>query len=189
MKEKYPVILAGAIFGIMAVLLVLLGNPANMGFCIACFLRDITGGLGLHRAAVVQYLRPEIMGLELGAFLSELYFREFNNRGDTSDMMRLVLCCGSCRVVIFFWCLGGHPVFKNGLYAGPGHRTAPGQRLGGANACYWAAAAGINSPCFYFFQCRRTRLHEGSAVHCSCCRPFGRFSGAAFQILHHGRVP
>ncbi len=91
MKEKYPVILAGAIFGIMAVLLVLLGNPANMGFCIACFLRDITGGLGLHRAAVVQYLRPEIMGLVLGAFLSALIFREFKSRGGSSVLLRFTL--------------------------------------------------------------------------------------------------
>jgi len=55
LKEKYPIITAGVLFGIMAVFLVLLGNPANMGFCIACFLRDIAGGLGLHRAAVVRF--------------------------------------------------------------------------------------------------------------------------------------
>jgi len=41
-----------------------------MGICVACFYRDITGGLGLHRASVVQYLRPEIMGFVLGAFIS-----------------------------------------------------------------------------------------------------------------------
>ena len=38
-----------------------------MGICVACFTRDIAGALGLHRAAVVQYLRPEIIGFVLGA--------------------------------------------------------------------------------------------------------------------------
>jgi len=41
-----------------------------MGVCVACFIRDIAGGLGLHRASVVQYLRPEIMGFMLGALIS-----------------------------------------------------------------------------------------------------------------------
>ena len=51
-----------------AVLLQWMGNPGNMGVCVACFNRDIAGGIGLHRAAVVQYLRPEIIGMVLGAF-------------------------------------------------------------------------------------------------------------------------
>ncbi|HBG21735.1 MAG TPA: YedE-related selenium metabolism membrane protein, partial [Peptococcaceae bacterium] len=41
-----------------------------------CFLRDIAGGLGLHRAGVVQYLRPEIPGLVLGATLAALIGHE-----------------------------------------------------------------------------------------------------------------
>ena len=69
MRDKLLIIAAGIITGLLAVILVWQGNPANMGFCIACFLRDVAGGLGLHRAAVVQYLRPEIMGLVLGAFI------------------------------------------------------------------------------------------------------------------------
>jgi hypothetical protein len=36
---------------------------------VACFERDIAGSLGLHRAAVVQYIRPEIIGFVLGALL------------------------------------------------------------------------------------------------------------------------
>ena len=36
-----------------------------MGMCIACFIRDIAGALGLHRAAVAQYIRPEIIGIVL----------------------------------------------------------------------------------------------------------------------------
>ena len=62
-KERVWIIGAGLVVGVISVVLVLLGNPANMGFCIACFLRDTAGGLGLHRAPVVQYIRPEIVGL------------------------------------------------------------------------------------------------------------------------------
>ena len=49
-KETLPAAAAGLAIGAVAVALVLLGNPANVGFCIACFLGDIAGGGGLHRA-------------------------------------------------------------------------------------------------------------------------------------------
>ena len=91
MREKGYIIAAGAVVGILSILLVLWGNPANMGYCIACFLRDIAGGLGLHRAAVVQYLRPEIMGLVLGAFVTALAFREFKSSGGSSAVVRFFL--------------------------------------------------------------------------------------------------
>ena len=67
-KKETPMIIgAGVIIGIIAVALVYFGNPANMGFCIACFLRDTSGALGFHSAAAVQYIRPEIVGLVLGS--------------------------------------------------------------------------------------------------------------------------
>ena len=59
---KTGIIIAGLIIGAIASLLVYFGNPANMGFCIACFIRDTAGGLGLHQAPPVQYIRPEIIG-------------------------------------------------------------------------------------------------------------------------------
>ena len=65
-KVHLGVIIAGAAVGLAALILTALGNPTNMGFCIACFLRDTAGGLGLHSAAAVQYIRPEIIGLVLG---------------------------------------------------------------------------------------------------------------------------
>ena len=46
-KEKTTIVVAGVIIGVIAAMLVFFGNPANMGFCIACFLRDTTGALGL----------------------------------------------------------------------------------------------------------------------------------------------
>lgn len=91
MKEKKGIILTGSIVGIVAVLLVKLGNPQNMGFCIACFIRDISGALGFHRAGVVQYLRPEIMGLVLGSFLIAFSNKEFNSKGGSSPFIRFVL--------------------------------------------------------------------------------------------------
>ncbi|RKD21610.1 hypothetical protein SAMN02745883_01013 [Caminicella sporogenes DSM 14501] len=91
MAEKKGILFAGALVGIIAVLLVKLGNPVNMGFCIACFIRDISGALGMHRAAVVQYLRPEVMGLVLGAFIIAYSKREFEARGGSSPFIRFTL--------------------------------------------------------------------------------------------------
>ena len=90
-QPKTWIILGGLIFGILASLLTNLGNPLNMGFCSACFLRDVTGALGLHRADVVQYIRPEIIGLILGALFSSLIFREFKPRGGSSPLVRFFL--------------------------------------------------------------------------------------------------
>ena len=76
-RKKLFIIAAGVIFGVLGALMVNWGNPANMGICVACFLRDIAGALGLHRAGVVQYIRPEIIGFILGAFITAFAFREF----------------------------------------------------------------------------------------------------------------
>lgn len=92
MELNYLLItVTGLALGALSVVLVHYGNPGNMGYCIACFLRDITGALGLHRAAAVQYLRPEIMGLSLGAFASSVATREFRPRGGSSPIIRFVL--------------------------------------------------------------------------------------------------
>ena len=90
-REKVVIGIAGILIGVIAVALVAFGNPANMGFCIACFIRDTAGGLGLHRAAAVQYIRPEIIGLILGAFLMSLGRKEFSVRGGSSPLTRFVL--------------------------------------------------------------------------------------------------
>lgn len=90
-KNKYLVICTGVIVGLAALALTAAGNPANMGFCIACFLRDIAGGLGLHSAEKVQYLRPEIVGLVLGATIAALAGKEFRARAGSSPALRFVL--------------------------------------------------------------------------------------------------
>ncbi|MDD3270002.1 MAG: YedE family putative selenium transporter [Syntrophomonadaceae bacterium] len=90
-NKKYLMIIAGLLFGGLAAYMTKLGNPGNMGICVACFYRDIAGALGFHQAAVVQYLRPEIMGLCLGAFLSALFFGEFRARGGSNPLVRFLL--------------------------------------------------------------------------------------------------
>jgi len=77
--------------GVLAALLVEWGNPPNMGICIACFIRDIVGGLGLHRAGAVQYIRPEILGFVLGSFIAAYAFGEFRARGGSSPLVRFLL--------------------------------------------------------------------------------------------------
>lgn len=90
-RNKWFVLIAGLITGMIAVALVKMGNPPNMGFCIACFERDIAGALGLHRADVVQYLRPEIIGLVLGAMITALFSKEFKTRGGSATLVRFIM--------------------------------------------------------------------------------------------------
>lgn len=85
------IIAVGAVIGLLAALLQHLGNPANMGICVACMERDIAGALGLHRADVVQYIRPEIIGFVLGAFIAALIAGEHRPRGGSAPLIRFFL--------------------------------------------------------------------------------------------------
>lgn len=87
----YLVIVTGIVFGLGAVLLVKFGNPGNYGFCAACQLRDVAGALGLHQTATLQYARPEIIGLILGAFGMSQANGEFRTRGGSTPVVRFVL--------------------------------------------------------------------------------------------------
>ncbi len=89
--SRWGIIVVGAVIGILGPLLQKAGNPTNMGICVACFERDIAGALGLHRAAVVQYLRPEIIGFVLGSTLAALIFREFKARAGSAPIVRFFL--------------------------------------------------------------------------------------------------
>lgn len=90
-STRAGIIVVGAVIGIGAALLQYFGNPPNMGICVACFERDIAGALGFHRADVVQYLRPEIMGFVLGAFVAALIAGEYKPRGGSSPLIRFFL--------------------------------------------------------------------------------------------------
>ena len=89
--SRWGIIFTGAVIGILAPLLVYWGNPKNMGICVACFERDISGALGLHRASAVQYIRPEIIGFVLGALLAAVAFREFRPRAGSAPIVRFAL--------------------------------------------------------------------------------------------------
>ena len=94
---KTGIIVAGLIIGAIASLLVYFGNPANMGFCIACFIRDTAGGLGLHQAPPVQYIRPEIIGIILGSFAIALFKGEFSPKGGSAPLTRFAI--GFCVMI------------------------------------------------------------------------------------------
>lgn len=89
--SKKKLALAGVICGVVAACLAWSGNPANMAFCIACFIRDTAGALGLHSAETVQYARPEIIGLVLGAFIISVATKEYRSTAGSSPMVRFVL--------------------------------------------------------------------------------------------------
>jgi len=104
-KNRILVILTGIIIGIAAIVLVKFGNPGNMGLCIACFIRDTAGALGVHRAPVVQYIRPEIIGLVIGALVMSLIGKEFAPRGGSSPALRFVLgICVMIGALVFLGC-------------------------------------------------------------------------------------
>lgn len=89
--KHWKIIVCGAFIGTMAAILQKFGNPANMGICVACFERDIAGALGFHQAAVVQYMRPEIIGLVLGSFIIAIFAKEYKPRAGSSTLIRFFL--------------------------------------------------------------------------------------------------
>ena len=91
LRDHWLILLTGVVVGVAALILTAAGNPKNMGFCIACFERDIAGALGLHSAAKVQYIRPEIIGIVLGSLLAAVAAKEFRGRAGSSPASRFVL--------------------------------------------------------------------------------------------------
>ncbi len=95
MKEffasRWGMVFVGAVIGVVAVALQALGNPPNMGICVACMERDIAGALKLHQFAKAQYLRPEIIGFILGGTLSAVLFKEFRARAGSAPAVRFML--------------------------------------------------------------------------------------------------
>lgn len=91
LDSKWKLFISGALFGVLALILALLGNPGNMAICIACFIRDIAGAMKMHTAAVVQYFRPEIVGFVVGAFVISIATKEYRTTAGSSPMIRFVL--------------------------------------------------------------------------------------------------
>lgn len=105
-KKYWLVLLTGFLVGVAALVLQKLGNPGNMGFCIACFERDIAGALGLHTAGAavteegtiavgnLAYFRPEIIGIVLGSMIMAICTKEFKGKGGSSPVLRFLLGAG-----------------------------------------------------------------------------------------------
>ncbi|HEX5053188.1 MAG TPA: YedE family putative selenium transporter [Planctomycetota bacterium] len=119
-------LLLAAGVGAAAGILVWLGNPANMGICGACFLRDVAGALGLQAKGPAIF-RPEIAGVVLGAFGWSLASRRGGSRSGGYAGMRFLLC--------LFMSLGAL------VFLGCPFRML--QRLGGGDPTAWAALPGF----------------------------------------------
>ena len=105
MKQKWGIIVAGIIVGLVSVCLGHFGNPGNMQLCVACFIRDTAGAIGLHRAETVQYIRPEVMGIVLGAFTIGVVKKEFAPKGGSSPFTRFILgICVMIGALLFLGC-------------------------------------------------------------------------------------
>jgi hypothetical protein len=90
-SNKKTLALSGALLGILAAVLAFAGNPKNMAICIACFIRDTAGAMKFHQAAVVQYVRPEIVGIVVGAFVVSMITKEYRSTSGSSPMIRFSL--------------------------------------------------------------------------------------------------
>ncbi|MEF2144689.1 MAG: YedE family putative selenium transporter [Desulfovibrionaceae bacterium] len=159
--SRTGIVLVGLIIGVFAALLQYWGNPGNMGICVACFERDIAGAVGLHRAAVVQYLRPEIIGFVLGSLVMALASRDFRPRAGSAPIVRFVLgVFAMIGALVFLGCpwrallrLAGGDLNAImgilGLIAGVGIGTVflrQGYNLGRSQKTY--ASAGLLMPLF-----------------------------------------
>lgn len=135
---KLSIVITALFMGAGGVLLSVWGNPANSGICISCFLETSTGALGLHPNERMQYLRPELMGFVLGAWLSALSGREFRSRGGSAPLTRfgagLMMIVG-CAVFI------GCPI-KLGLRLAAGDLSALAG-AGGLVAGVWIGIASL----------------------------------------------
>ena len=89
--RKWIFVAMGAVIGVGAVLLAYTGNPANTGLCVSCFMENMAGALGLHHNLRMQYLRPELIGIVLGAFAWSVYRKDFLTTGGSSPLLRFVV--------------------------------------------------------------------------------------------------
>lgn len=90
-STKRALLILGLVAGAGTAVLAATGNPGNMALCIACFLRDSAGALKFHTTATVAYLRPEIVGILLGALLAAVASREYRAVAGSSPMIRFLL--------------------------------------------------------------------------------------------------
>jgi len=113
------IVVVGALLGLLSSLLQRFGNPPNMGICVASFVGDIAGALGLYhtkaalqvpsgiagtcferyvvaelqrqQVSIAHYIRPELVGFVLGSTVAALLFHEFRPRMGSSPAVRFLL--------------------------------------------------------------------------------------------------
>ena len=90
-KERIVLVICGAVAAVVAIMLASNGNPGNMAICIACFIRDSAGAMKLQTNETVQYLRPEIIGIVVGACVAAVATREFKASAGSSPFTRFIL--------------------------------------------------------------------------------------------------
>jgi YedE family putative selenium metabolism protein len=84
-------VVTGAFLGLGGVLLAYLGNPVNSGICVSCFMENVAGALQLHGDLRMSYIRPELIGFLLGAFLIASKTGRFRARGGSAPVIRFVM--------------------------------------------------------------------------------------------------
>ena len=90
-KGKLLLVGAGVIITAIIIMLAIAGNPQNMALCIACFVRDTAGALYLQTNDKLQYVRPEIIGIAVGALIMAFAGREFKATAGSSPLTRFFL--------------------------------------------------------------------------------------------------
>ncbi|HFQ88971.1 MAG TPA: YedE-related selenium metabolism membrane protein [Desulfobulbus sp.] len=90
-KRIDTALVTGLLLGSGGVLLSLLGNPANSGICVSCFMENLAGALQLHPNLRMSYIRPELIGFVLGSFLVATRTRRFRVTGGSSPVIRFFL--------------------------------------------------------------------------------------------------
>ena len=82
----WPGLALAAAVGAACAVLVKLGNPGHMGICGACFLRDVTGALGMIEKP--RIFRPEVAGVMLGALGWVVATRRYGARSGSFAVTR-----------------------------------------------------------------------------------------------------
>ena len=90
-KERVVLVVSGIVAAAVAIMLASNGNPGNMAICIACFIRDSAGAMKLQTNETVQYLRPEIIGIIVGACVMAFIGKEFKATAGSSPFTRFAL--------------------------------------------------------------------------------------------------
>lgn len=90
-KERLVLVISGLVAAVVAIMLASNGNPGNMAICIACFIRDSAGAMKLQTNETVQYLRPEIIGIIVGACIMAFIGKEFKATAGSSPFTRFAL--------------------------------------------------------------------------------------------------